>query len=205
MGTLLPGGDLGGVSRVIGTHYELVSGIFRALGANIGKNVYWPGSGLDFVGEGRGAGGGLAVCICRSLEVRSYMCHDPLHHMSTWWQQSAGSRVLLEGRVPDGVRPLPLPFLLLHRQRVPGFLRERVTDGVPCLWCSCPCRVRPADGGRRRGVRFAVGADGVRPARLAAHHPWRWRHARRQVRPRPSVRPRLRVARGMDVMIVEPV
>ncbi|WFD31272.1 putative NRPS-like protein biosynthetic cluster [Malassezia sp. CBS 17886] len=31
---------------VLGTHYEMTSVIFRAMGAKIGKRVYWPGSGL---------------------------------------------------------------------------------------------------------------------------------------------------------------
>ncbi|KAI8065173.1 hypothetical protein BC940DRAFT_305002 [Gongronella butleri] len=49
MERLLPGGDFHGVTKRIGTHYELVSMIYRALGANIGKRVYWPGSGLRIV------------------------------------------------------------------------------------------------------------------------------------------------------------
>ncbi|ORX55656.1 acetyl-CoA synthetase-like protein [Hesseltinella vesiculosa] len=49
MEKLLPGGDFHGVTKRIGTHYELVSMIYRALGANIGKRVYWPGSGLRII------------------------------------------------------------------------------------------------------------------------------------------------------------
>ncbi|CAO3592963.1 unnamed protein product [Absidia cylindrospora] len=49
MEKLLPGGDLHGVTKRIGTHYELVSMIYRLLGANIGKRVYWPGSGIRVV------------------------------------------------------------------------------------------------------------------------------------------------------------
>jgi hypothetical protein len=49
MSKLLPGGNFGGVSKLVGTHYEIVSAIFRALGAKVGKRVYWPGSGLDIV------------------------------------------------------------------------------------------------------------------------------------------------------------
>lgn len=49
MSRLLPGGSLGGVSKLVGTHYEIISIIYRALGAKVGKNVYWPGSGLDIV------------------------------------------------------------------------------------------------------------------------------------------------------------
>ncbi|KAI8093662.1 uncharacterized protein BX664DRAFT_261054 [Halteromyces radiatus] len=49
MEKLLPGGDFHGVTKRLGTHYELVSIIYRLLGANIGKRVYWPGSGLRVV------------------------------------------------------------------------------------------------------------------------------------------------------------
>lgn len=36
-------------AKLVGTHYEIISKIYRALGATIGKRVYWPGSGLDVV------------------------------------------------------------------------------------------------------------------------------------------------------------
>lgn len=49
MARLLPGGDLGGVAPLVGTHYAVISMIYRALGAKVGKRVYWPGSGLDIV------------------------------------------------------------------------------------------------------------------------------------------------------------
>lgn len=32
---------------MIGSHYEIVSIIYRLLGSKIGKRVYWPGSGVD--------------------------------------------------------------------------------------------------------------------------------------------------------------
>jgi hypothetical protein len=51
MSSLLPGGDLGGAIAIVGSHYEIVSMIYRALGAKVGKRVYWPGSGLEIVGE----------------------------------------------------------------------------------------------------------------------------------------------------------
>lgn len=47
MKKLLPGGDLNGLSHLISTHYELISVIYRLLGARIGKRIYWPGSGLN--------------------------------------------------------------------------------------------------------------------------------------------------------------
>ncbi|OZJ05493.1 hypothetical protein BZG36_01888 [Bifiguratus adelaidae] len=49
MEKLMPGDDLGGVTRLIGSHYELVSMIYRSLGAKVGERVYWPGSGLRVV------------------------------------------------------------------------------------------------------------------------------------------------------------
>jgi hypothetical protein len=49
MSKLLPGGGLSGVARLVGTHYEIVSIIYRLLGAKVGQRVYWPGSGLDIV------------------------------------------------------------------------------------------------------------------------------------------------------------
>ena len=35
--------------KLIGSHYELVSIIYRLLGAKVGRHVYWPGSGLDII------------------------------------------------------------------------------------------------------------------------------------------------------------
>lgn len=49
MQRLLAGGNLGGVARLVGTHYEIISIIYRLLGAQVGQRVYWPGSGLDVV------------------------------------------------------------------------------------------------------------------------------------------------------------
>ncbi|RYG69938.1 hypothetical protein EON64_01440 [archaeon] len=49
MSKMLPGGGLAGVSKLVGTHYEIVSIIYRMMGAKIGKRVYWPGSGLELV------------------------------------------------------------------------------------------------------------------------------------------------------------
>merc|ERR1719502_593673 len=49
MSQLLPGKDLAGVTHLVGTHYDVVSWIYRMLGAKIGQRVYWPGSGLELV------------------------------------------------------------------------------------------------------------------------------------------------------------
>lgn len=49
MSKLMPGGGLAGVAKLVGTHYELISIIYRLLGAKVGKRIYWPGSGLEIV------------------------------------------------------------------------------------------------------------------------------------------------------------
>jgi len=46
MATLLPSGSLGGVTHLLGKHYEAVSWCLRLLGAKIGTRIYWPGSGV---------------------------------------------------------------------------------------------------------------------------------------------------------------
>ncbi|KAF2179605.1 hypothetical protein K469DRAFT_798811 [Zopfia rhizophila CBS 207.26] len=42
---LVPEGDLGKVAELVGSHYEIVSMLVRALGGRVGKRVYWPGVG----------------------------------------------------------------------------------------------------------------------------------------------------------------
>jgi len=42
-------GHMRDVSKLVGTHYGIVSLIFRAFGSKVGKYVYWPGSGLEIV------------------------------------------------------------------------------------------------------------------------------------------------------------
>ncbi|KAL4890294.1 hypothetical protein BDV59DRAFT_209777 [Aspergillus ambiguus] len=39
---ILPRGDIHTLTRLVGRHYELVSVVVRALGARVGKRVYWP-------------------------------------------------------------------------------------------------------------------------------------------------------------------
>ncbi|KAJ3243572.1 hypothetical protein HDU78_000332 [Chytriomyces hyalinus] len=48
MSTLVDRGELGGVYELLGRHYEGISIIYRALGAKIGKRVYWPGTPMSF-------------------------------------------------------------------------------------------------------------------------------------------------------------
>ncbi|KAJ7801104.1 acetyl-CoA synthetase-like protein [Mycena olivaceomarginata] len=45
-GHLLSKGALKAAFSILGTHYEVVSVVYRCMGAKIGKRVYWPGSGL---------------------------------------------------------------------------------------------------------------------------------------------------------------
>ncbi|KAL9620528.1 MAG: hypothetical protein Q9160_004997 [Pyrenula sp. 1 TL-2023] len=42
---LVPAGDLSEIAALFGSHYEIMSVLMRALGANVGKRVYWPGVG----------------------------------------------------------------------------------------------------------------------------------------------------------------
>lgn len=46
-GQLLSQRQLKQAFGLLGTHYEMTSVVFRAMGARIGKRVYWPGSGID--------------------------------------------------------------------------------------------------------------------------------------------------------------
>jgi len=42
---LLPDGRFGGVAPLLGSNFAAISGIYRLLGAKVGKRIYWPGSG----------------------------------------------------------------------------------------------------------------------------------------------------------------
>ncbi|KAJ7065262.1 acetyl-CoA synthetase-like protein, partial [Mycena amicta] len=44
--TLLSKPALKSAFSILGTHYEIVSVVYRCMGAKIGKRVYWPGSGI---------------------------------------------------------------------------------------------------------------------------------------------------------------
>ena len=46
MAQLLSDGTLGGVTLLLGKHYDAVSWCLRRMGAKVGKRVYWPGSGV---------------------------------------------------------------------------------------------------------------------------------------------------------------
>ena len=45
MWQLLPDGSFGGVAPLVGSNFAAISGIYRLLGAKVGKRIYWPGSG----------------------------------------------------------------------------------------------------------------------------------------------------------------
>lgn len=45
MGKLIPGGNLHPITQMFGSHYEFTSMAARALGAKVGRRVYWPGTG----------------------------------------------------------------------------------------------------------------------------------------------------------------
>lgn len=49
MSHLITGHNLCGVTDLVGSHYEIISIIYRLLGAKIGQRVYWPGSGFDVI------------------------------------------------------------------------------------------------------------------------------------------------------------
>lgn len=51
MRALLPTANLCGVLPLVGTHYETISCVFRALGAKVGARVFWPGSGV-YIADG---------------------------------------------------------------------------------------------------------------------------------------------------------
>jgi acetyltransferase-like isoleucine patch superfamily enzyme len=45
MSELVPNGSIKSFTKLFGTHYEVTSIAVRALGAKVGKRVYWPGTG----------------------------------------------------------------------------------------------------------------------------------------------------------------
>ena len=74
MEALVPRGDIKSVTRLFGSHYEFTSLAFRAMGGRVGKNVYWPGSGIrlqDFnlttIGNDVVFGGGSFLCTSDGL------------------------------------------------------------------------------------------------------------------------------------------
>ena len=71
MAQLLPSGTLGGVTILLGKHYEAVSWCLRLLGANVGKRIYWPGSGVKCTEHDLLSVGDDAVFGSRSIVLTS--------------------------------------------------------------------------------------------------------------------------------------
>ena len=106
MSKLLPGGQLGGVLKLVGSHYEVVSIIYRLLGAHIGERVYWPGSGVDVVEFDNFHVGNDVVFGSRSIVMTcSTECSKP---------------VVFEDGVMVADRCVVLPGVVLRRGSVIG-------------------------------------------------------------------------------------
>lgn len=71
MAQLLPSGTLGGVTILLGKHYEAISWCLRLLGANVGKRIYWPGSGVKCTEHDLLSVGDDAVFGSRSIVLTS--------------------------------------------------------------------------------------------------------------------------------------
>lgn len=123
MSELLPGGDLCGVTKLIGAHYELVSVIYRALGASVGERVYWPGTGIDIVEFDLLDIGDDVIFGSRSIFLPSSA-------------QRAGVITVAEGcMVAD--RCVLLPGATMQRACVlgsGGLAREEFRGGVGSMW-----------------------------------------------------------------------
>jgi len=123
MSKLLPGGDLAGVARLVGTHYEVISMIYRALGAKVGKRVYWPGTGLDIVEYDMFEVGDDVVFGSRSVIMTSSAKHS--------------SRVVLEAGSMVADRCVVLPGVILRRGCVLGsgsLAHEGFEGAVGSMW-----------------------------------------------------------------------
>ena len=106
MAKLLPGGDLGGVAQLVGTHYEVISVVYRLLGAKIGKRVYWPGTGLEIVEYDLLEVGDDVVFGSRSIVMTSSAC--------------SSSRVVFDAGSMVADRCVVLPGVVLRKGCVLG-------------------------------------------------------------------------------------
>jgi acetyltransferase-like isoleucine patch superfamily enzyme len=138
MSKLLPGGGLGGVARLVGTHYEVISIIYRMLGAKIGKRIYWPGSGLDLVEYDLLEVGDDVVFGSRSVILTS--------------TASRSARVVLEAGSMVADRCVILPGVILGRGAVLGsgsLAGEDMKIPVGSVWvgsrAGAAINVAPAD------------------------------------------------------------
>lgn len=123
MSKLLPGGGLAGVSKLVGTHYEVISIIYRLMGAKIGKNVYWPGSGLELVEFDLLEVGNDVIFGSRSVIITS--------------STTCSKRVVFEDGVMIADRCVILPGAVVQRGAVLGsgaLACEDMTVPVGSIW-----------------------------------------------------------------------
>ena len=123
MSRLLPGGDFGGVTKLVGSHYEIISMIYRALGAKVGKRVYWPGTGIDIVEFDLLEVGDDVIFGSRSVFLAS--------------TTSRASPIILEDGCMVADRCVVLPGSTMKRACMlgsGGLAREDFTGGVGSMW-----------------------------------------------------------------------
>lgn len=106
MSRLLSSNSLNGVAKLVGTHYEVISIIYRLLGSKIGKRVYWPGSGLDIVEYDLLEVGDDVVFGSRSVIMTS--------------STSSSKRIVIESGAMVADRCVLLPGSILRRGSVLG-------------------------------------------------------------------------------------
>lgn len=138
MARLLPGGSLGGVAKLVGTHYAIVSAIYRLLGSKIGKRIYWPGSGLEIVEYDLLEIGDDVVFGSRSVVLTS--------------SAKRSARVVLEAGCMVADRCVILPGVTLRRGAVLGsgsLAAEGMDIAVGSVWVGsrsgCAINVAPSD------------------------------------------------------------
>lgn len=138
MSKLMPGGGLVGVAKLVGTHYEIISIIYRLLGAKIGKHIYWPGSGLEIVEFDLLEVQDDVVFGSRSVVITS--------------STVCSKRVVLEAGTMVADRCVILPGVVLRRGAVLGsgsLAAEDMDLPVGSVWVGsqggCALNVAPAD------------------------------------------------------------
>jgi acetyltransferase-like isoleucine patch superfamily enzyme len=138
MARLLSGGNLAGVTRLVGSHYEVVSMIYRLLGSKIGRRVYWPGSGLDIVEYDLLEIGDDVVFGSRSVIMTSSAVRS--------------AQVTFEAGSMVADRCVVLPGVLLRKGSVLGsgsLAKEDFIGDVGSVWVGskngCAVQAAPAD------------------------------------------------------------
>lgn len=138
MSRLLANGTISHVARLIGTHYEGVSIIYRLLGAKVGLRVYWPGSGLDLIEHDLLEVGDDVVFGSRSVLIPS--------------SKLCAKKIRLDAGCMVADRCVVLPGTHLKRGSVAGsgtLTTEDFVADVGSLWLGSiegePVAVAPAD------------------------------------------------------------